>query len=185
MPRVSLERKIFKNEKKNTPKKFCFVGTSNNREEHEILSISSLLRGLVLQHLRDRQPALLGDHLDRPLQPEALDGRARVVERVARAQLLAERVLDARELEHDAHGASGDDAGTLGRGAQHHARGAEHAVDAVRERRAARERDRDHFFFGGDDGLLHGVDDLLRGGRADADLFLFFFVVLEELEVFL
>lgn len=124
----------------------------------------------MLQHLRHGQPALLGDHLDRPLQLQALDCRARVVERVARAELLAEGVLDAGQLEHDAHGAPGDDAGSLGGRAQHHAGRAEDAVDAVREGRAARERDGDHLLLRGDDGLLDGVDDLLGRGAADSDL---------------
>lgn len=124
----------------------------------------------MLEHLGHGEAPLLRDHLKRPLRPEALDGGARVVERVARAQLLPERVLDAGELEHDAHRAAGDDSRTFGGRAEHDARGAEDAVGAVRECRAARERDRDHLFFRGNDGLLHGVDDLLGGGRADADL---------------
>ena len=129
------------------------------------------LRGLVLQHLRHGQPALLGDHLHGPLQLEALDGRARIVERVPGTQLLAECVFHAGQLEHDAHGPSGDDARTFGGRAEHHVGGAEDAVDAVRERRAARQRDGDHLLLGGDDGLLDGVDDLLGSGGADADLF--------------
>ena len=127
-------------------------------------------RRLVLQHLRHGQAPLLGDHLHSPLQLQTLDGRARVVERVAAAELLAKGVLDPGQLQDNAHGATGDDSRTLGGRAEHHAGRAEDAVDPVRERRAARQRHRDHLLLGRDHGLLHGVDDLLGGGRADADL---------------
>src|SRR5262252_8313685 len=73
-----------------------------------------LLRGrcLVRQHLADLLAARLRDFLRAPQLAKRLLRSLQHVDRVRRAERLGEHVVDAAELEHRAHAAAGDDAGT-------------------------------------------------------------------------
>ncbi len=68
--------------------------------------------------------------------PQAVHGRLEEVDRVRVPQAFREDVADARQLEHGADAAAGDDAGSLARGAQQHARGVGAAEHLVGDRRA-------------------------------------------------
>lgn len=57
----------------------------------------------VSHEVSDGEASLVSDHLEGALRAKALDGGARVVERVATAQLFAKAVLDACQLQHHAH----------------------------------------------------------------------------------
>ena len=88
------------------------------------------------EHGVDRQAAQLRDllRLAQVLQPG--DRRLDEVDRVLRAERLGEDVVDPGQLEHRAHAAAGDHAGT-GRGRlEEHAPGAEDAGRLVGDRRA-------------------------------------------------
>jgi hypothetical protein len=76
--------------------------------------------------------------------------------------------VDPGQLEHRAHAAAGDDAGT-GRGRlDQHAAGAEHAGGVVRDRRVVL-GDAEQVLLGLLDALLDGQRDLARLAVADAD----------------
>ena len=63
---------------------------------------------------------------------QRVDRGSHEVDRGARAEALAQDVLDAAELEHGAHAGTGDDAGTLAGRLEEHATG----TDVTRRRRA-------------------------------------------------
>jgi hypothetical protein len=73
------------------------------------------------------------------------------------------------ELEHRAHAAAGDHAGTGRRRLQQHARGRVHADVLVRDRRPVH-RHLEEVLAGALDALLDGDRDLVRLAVADADL---------------
>src|SRR5207249_3239163 len=93
------------------------------------------------------------------------------VVRVGGAEALGEDVAHAGALQHRAHRAAGDDAGSGRGGLQEHAPGAVVTDDFMRNGRA-RERHLDHAAAGGFDGLAHRLAHLVRlaGGDADAPL---------------
>src|SRR6185437_16969746 len=82
------------------------------------VSLSRAIRRLLLhgrlvgQHLADRLAARLRDLLGPAQLTQRHLGRLDHVDRVRRAERLAEDVPDAAELEHGADAAAGDDAGT-------------------------------------------------------------------------
>ena len=86
-------------------------------------------RGDVL----DRQATASGHGLGLLQHPQRRDGRVHDVDLVGRAERLAQHVVDAGALEHGAHRATGDDAGTgSGRTQQDHA-GRLLTLDGVRD----------------------------------------------------
>merc|ERR1719276_19548 len=115
--------------------------------------------------------ALLGNLLVRAHLPEALDDRARVVERRGGAELLGEDVLVPGELEDGAAGAARDDARAGAGGAEHHHRATLPLDgDAVREGLALGEGHVDHALARIRRGFRHRNLHLLRLGAPDADL---------------
>src|SRR5207249_9823634 len=90
------------------------------------------------------------------------------VVRVGGAEALGEDVAHAGALQHRAHRAAGDDAGSGRGGLQEHARGAVVTDDFMRNGRA-RERPLDHAAAGGFDGLAHRLAHLVRLAGSDAD----------------
>src|SRR5580698_301602 len=92
------------------------------------------LQHRLRRHLLDRQAALGGDLLGTAQPLERRHGGVHHVDRVGRALRLRQHVADAGALEHGAHRAAGDDAGTwAGRLEQHHA-GRRLTADGVRDR---------------------------------------------------
>jgi hypothetical protein len=71
----------------------------------------------------DSLAAALRDLLGAPQRLEPVHGRLQEVDRIRVAEALREDVADPGQLEHGAHAAAGDDAGSLARGAQEDARG--------------------------------------------------------------
>ena len=71
-----------------------------------------LLAGAQPEHLVDRQAAQLRDLLGAAQALQAGDRRLDEVDRVLRAERPGQDVVDPGELEHRAHAAAGDDAGT-------------------------------------------------------------------------
>src|SRR5579884_1575861 len=120
------------------------------------------------QDLADLLAADLRDVLRTAQLLERGDGRLRHVDWVRRPERLREHVADAAELEHGADAAAGDDAGALGGGAQHDARGVEVAGHLVRDRRAVL-RHREQVLLRVLDGLRDRERDLARLAVADAD----------------
>ena len=120
------------------------------------------------QHLADRLAALAGDVLGAPQVLEPVDRGLRHVDRVRGAEALGEHVADPGELEHGAHAATGDDAGSLARRAQEDARGTELAEDLVRDRGAVL-RHGEQVLLRVVDGLRDGERNLARLPVADAD----------------
>ena len=101
------------------------------------LALGSLGRGRAPG--RSVMPRSSATSLGRAQRLEAGDRRLDEVDRVLRAEALGEDVVDARELEHGAHAAAGDDAGTGGGGLEHHAgRRRRRPIDLVGDRRAVR-----------------------------------------------
>ena len=108
----------------------------------------------LLHELGDGDTAILRDLREGPERGEAIERRPRVVKRVRGAQLLAEAVLQAGQLEHHPHLPTGDDTGTVGGRTQHHLSGAGNPLDLVGDGAGARGGDRDQVLLGVDDGLL-------------------------------
>ena len=99
---------------------------------------------------------------------ERLLGGLQHVDRVRRAERLREDVADAAELEHRAHAATGDHAGSFARGPQQHARSVRTAEDLVRDRRPVLGH-REEILLRVLDRLRDGERNLTRLAVADAD----------------
>src|SRR5919198_1123606 len=127
-----------------------------------------VLRCFVRQDLADREAAGLRDLLGPAEALEPVDRRLRHVDRIRRAEALREDVADAGELEHGAHAATGDDAGSLARRPEQHARGVGTAEDLVRDRRPVL-RDGEEVLLRVLDGLGDRKRHLARLAIADAD----------------
>src|SRR5712691_8275537 len=93
-------------------------------------------RMLIRQDLADRQHACPGHVLGAPEVLQPVYGRLRHVDRVRRPAALGEDVADPGELQNGSDPAAGDDAGSLARGAQEHARRVRAPEDLVRDRGA-------------------------------------------------
>ncbi len=91
-----------------------------------------------------------------------------MVDRVLGAQGLGQDVVDAGQLEHRAHAAAGDDAGTGGRRLQEDAAGAEDARGLMGDRRAVT-RNPEQVLLRALDALLDRERDLVGLAVADAD----------------
>src|SRR5688572_14517877 len=114
--------------------------------------------------------AALGRDVRRRLHGrQALEGGAHQVDRVARADGLREHVLDADGLEHGAHRATGDHAGTLGGGHHEDAGGAVAGLDRMPQG-ALVQLDADHGLAGLLHRLLDGDRHFARLAVAEADL---------------
>src|SRR3990172_12780007 len=97
--------------------------------------MSALLPGLVRDLVEVDAP--LAGHLPRAHEPaQPVHRGAHHVVRVGRAQALGQDIRDASALEHRAHGAAGDDAGTGGGGLEQPPAGAVLAHDLVGDGRA-------------------------------------------------
>src|SRR5260221_3658800 len=121
-------------------------------------------RGHVLQ----REPAARGDLFGAHEALQRSHRRVDDVDRVVRAERLAQHVVDARALQHGTHRAAGDDAGAGGGGLeQDDARGAL-AGDRVRDG-ALDAGDLEEVLLGLLDALGDRVPDFLRLAVADAD----------------
>src|SRR6266487_3498089 len=123
---------------------------------------------LVGQDFGHGLPADLRDVLGAAQPPQAVHRRLGHVDRIRRAEALREDVADAGELQHRTHAATGDDARSLARGPEQHARGVRLAEDLVRDRRAVLRN--------GEEVLLRVLDrlrdrkrNLARLAVADAD----------------
>src|SRR5881296_3771668 len=134
---------------------------------------------LAMSHFLAR-PVGDGLELDTALLGDAPRGREMLqpiqrgphhVVRVGGAEALGEDVAHAGALEHRAHRAAGNDAGSGRGGLQEHAPGAVMTDDFMRDGRA-RERDLDQAAAGGFDRLAHRLAHLVRlsGGDPDAPL---------------
>ena len=136
-------------------------------------SVSSRLRRrldarVARQHVADRLAARPRNVLGPAQLAQSRLGRLQHVDRVRRAERLREHVADAGELEHRAHAAAGDDAGT-GRGrTQQHAGSVEAPERLVRDRLAVL-RDREEVLLRVVDGLRDRERDLAGLAVADAD----------------
>src|SRR6266576_588573 len=124
--------------------------------------------------VRDRlelDAALLGDPPRRREVLEPIQRGPHHVVRVGGAEALGEDVAHAGALEHRAHGATGDHAGSGRGGLEQHAPGTVVTDDLMRDRRA-RERDLDQAAAGSFDGLAHRLAHFVRfaGGDPDASL---------------
>ena len=123
---------------------------------------------LPRKHVAHGHAASLRDVLGAPQSAQRLLGRLQHVDRVRGAERLREHVANAAELEHGAHAAAGDDAGT-GRGrAQQHPGGAEPAEHLMRDRLAVL-RDGEQVLLRVLDGLRDRKRHLARLPVADAD----------------
>src|SRR3954466_9285021 len=120
------------------------------------------------EDLVDRQAAQLGDLVRRAQGLEALDRRLDEVDRVLRAERLAQDVVDPRELQDGAHAAARDDAGALGGGLEEHLAGAELTGDGMGDRRAVL-RHAEQVLLRALDALLDRERDLVGLAVADAD----------------
>src|SRR6478735_9231142 len=100
---------------------------------------------------------------------QGCDGRVDDVDRVVRAEGLAQHVVDTGALEHGADRAAGDDAGTGSGGAQQHDAGSGLALHRVRNG-ALDARNLEEALLGLLDALGDGRGHLLGLAVADADL---------------
>ena len=114
------------------------------------------------------RPAQLGDLLGRAQRLQPGDRRLDEVDRVLRAEALGEDVVDPGQLEHRAHAAAGDDAGTGRGGLEQHAAGAEDAGRLVGDRRAVLGHP-EEVLLRALDALLDRHRDLVGLAVADAD----------------
>src|SRR5581483_1032633 len=103
----------------------------------DLLGVALAATGLQRGHL---DVAARGNRARRILVLERVEGRAHHVVRVRRAERLGDDVLHAERLEHRAHRAAGDDAGSGRRCAQEHLAGAVAAVHVVVQRAAFAQR---------------------------------------------
>src|SRR3989442_577754 len=129
-------------------------------------------RRLLARLVRDRldfDAALLGNAPGRGEALQRVDGGPHHVVRVRRAQALREDVAHAGALEHGAHGAARDHAGSRGRRLQQHAARAVIPHDLMRDR-AAGERHLHHAASRRLHRLAHCFAHLVRLARRDADL---------------
>src|SRR3979409_1338297 len=132
------------------------------------LAMDSLLPGPVMDRL-ELDAALLGDTPRRGEVLEPIQRGPNHVVRVRGAEALGEDVAHTGALEHRAHRAAGDDAGSGRGGLEEHAPGAVVTDDFMRDGRA-RERYLDQAAAGGFDRLAHRLAHLVRlaGGDPDA-----------------
>lgn len=93
------------------------------------------------------------------LQP--LQSCSGVVQRVATAQLLSKCILDTCKLQHDTHSTTSNHASTLRGWAKHDLCGSKDAIEAVGERRILRQRNADQIALCVNNGLLHGLHNIL------------------------
>ena len=133
-----------------------------------VLQLLQPLERRQRQHLADLLPADARDVLGAAQLLERDDGGLRHVDRVRRAEALREHVAHAAELEHGAHAAARDDAGSFRCGAQHDPRRIELPERLVRDRRAVL-GDREHVLLRVLDGLRDGERNLARLAVTDAD----------------
>src|SRR5437764_7393933 len=120
------------------------------------------------KNLLHGEPAELG-HLPRASQHlQRGDGRLHEVDRVLAAERLREDVVDTRELEDRAHGAAGDDAGSLRGGAEKHPAGPVDAGHPVGDGGPVH-RDLEEVAPGVLDAFLDRERHLVRLAVADAD----------------
>src|SRR5664279_908021 len=116
----------------------------------------------------DRQPAT-GRNLFRTLQVlQRLDGGVHDVDRVVRAERLAQHIVDAGALQHGTHRAAGDDAGTRAGRTEQHDTGRRLTLHGVRDG-GGDARHLEHVLLGLFDTLGDGRGDLLGLAVADAD----------------
>src|SRR5690606_35638266 len=123
---------------------------------------------LAMEDLLDLLAALGRDLARRMHLLKALDGGAHQVDRVARAGGLGQHVLHANRLEHGAHRAAGDHAGTFGSRLHEHLRGAVVGLDGVPQGAAA-ELDVAHALAGRFHRLLDRGRHFTRLAVAEAD----------------
>src|SRR4051812_8067766 len=124
---------------------------------------------LVRIQIRHRLAAGLRDLLDRAQRLERHDRRVDHVVLVRRPDRLRQDVRDAGDLEHRADTAAGDHTGT-GRGrTEQHLRGAEEALDVVRDR-ALHQRDLEEVALGAVGALADRLRHLVRLAETSADV---------------
>ena len=116
---------------------------------------------------RDRLAAQRGDLLGALQRAQPFDRRLHEIDRVLGAEALREHVLDAGQLEHGAHRAAGDHAGSLRGGLQQHLAGAVAADDLMRDRLCVL-RHAEQALLAALDGLLDRERDLVGLAVADA-----------------
>ena len=120
------------------------------------------------EHAVDRQATQRRDLLGAAQALQAGDRRLHEVDRVLGPERLGEDVVDPGQLEHRAHAAAGDHAGSLGGRPDEHPRGIEAAENLVGDRRAVL-RHREQVLLRVVDGLGDRERNLARLAVADAD----------------
>src|ERR671912_431147 len=136
-------------------------------------SLSRRFRGGLVTTAQQVADLLAAAGRDHARRVELLQGNERCLDhvvRVRRTDRFRDDVLDAERLEHRAHRAAGDDAGTGRGGSQRHLAGAEAALDVVMQRAAVAQRHADQAALGRFRRLADRLGNLARlaGAMADA-----------------